>query len=455
MSVSRRSDGADVDPRFGTDGIRGRAGEPPLDSDTIRRVAAAIGVWLQGAHAGPARVLAGHDGRASATWIRDALAAGLAAADVALVDAGLLTTPALAFLTRSRRFAAGVMISASHNPAEDNGIKVFDHNGDKLDEASERELEALARALEPPVRRTPRIKPGAELPAHYADHLASRFRALDLSGRRIVVDAANGGGSRLFPELLRRFGADVVPFACAPDGSNINAGVGAVHPQAVVPIVQAERACLGICLDGDGDRSIFVDERGDVHDGDEVLALLAPHLHAAGRLPRATVVATEMSNMGLEEALAARHIALVRTRVGDKYVAEAMREGGFRLGGEQSGHILLHDGDRLVGDALLTSLTVLSLPAAGAGFASAFGHFRRWPQLLHNVAVTRKPDLAGLPAVQQAKAAAERLLGAGGRVLLRYSGTEPKCRIMVEGRDAATVQRSVESIAAAVREALR
>jgi phosphoglucosamine mutase len=441
-------------PTFGTDGLRGRAGEPPLDPATLRRVAAAIGVWVQGNGGEQPRVLTGNDGRESAAWIEAALAAGLAAAQASVVDAGLVTTPALAWLARSQRFDAAVMISASHNPAEDNGIKVFDGAGRKLPAAAERTIEDLSLELDPPAHR-PRPRRQHELVAKYEAHLAGCFPDLDLAGLVLAVDAANGGASELAPAVLRRFGATVVPFACAPDGRNINAGVGAVHPQAFAAEVVRSGAALGLCLDGDGDRSLFVDETGVVRDGDEVLALLAPALQRDGALPGGLVVATEMSNLGLDAALRAHGIAVRRTQVGDKHVVEAMRATGAALGGEQSGHIVFAGDGAWTGDGLFTALKLLALvPRPPGGYAAAFAGFTRWPQVLRNVTVARKPDLATLPQVQAVRAEVERELGADGRVLLRYSGTEPKCRVMVEGRDAAAVQTHAERLAAAIRAAL-
>ena len=444
------SDATFVPPRFGTDGLRGRAGTPPMDAPTLQRVGAAIGLWLQGRGPERKRVVIGNDGRESGPWIMDALAQGLTATEVTAEDVGLVTTPALAHLTRRAGAVAGIMISASHNPPEDNGVKVFDGDGYKLAAADEQHIESLTRsaAFEP---RPPRIKLRRELQALYEEHLHALFGHLDLRGRTIVVDAANGGGSRLAPAVLRQLGADVVEVACSPDGHNINQGVGALHPENLVPVVLERRAALGICLDGDGDRGIFVDDAGTVRDGDDVLAVLGLHLHAAGRLPHGTVVATVMSNLGLRQALAASGVQLHTTPVGDRAVVQAMRAGGFALGGEQSGHIVLDGEGRYTGDGLFTALQLLSLPdVLQTGMARAFGVFRRCPQVLQNVQVRSKPDLQALVAVQEAVRTAEAEMGDQGRVLLRYSGTEPLCRVMVEGADAALVHKHVQAIAAAV-----
>ncbi|MEZ5962993.1 MAG: phosphoglucosamine mutase [Planctomycetota bacterium] len=439
--------------RFGTDGLRGEWGKPPLDPDTLRRVAAALGVWLQNSGPDQKRVLLGHDGRKSGPMILQVLANGLTAAEVACTDVGLVTTPALATLVRESNVVAGVMISASHNPARDNGIKIFLHDGTKLPDEAEREIEALtARVDVEDQEADARIKPRRELIALYEDRLRNVFADLDLTGVRVAVDGANGGGSAIAPRLLHAFGAEVIPMACAPDGENINAGVGALHPEALASVVTKQGATLGVCLDGDGDRGIFVDETGRVHDGDAVLATLAPHLRDRGLLPHDRVVATVMSNLGLKRSLARAGIDLVTTPVGDRHVVQAMRAGGYGLGGEQSGHIVFGGEGRLTGDGLFTALMLLTLPEARtSGFAAAFASFERFPQLLLNLPVVSKPPLDSLPQVQQAVHEVEARLGADGRVVLRYSGTENLCRVMVEGPDASLVRQYAELIADAVR----
>lgn len=432
-------------PRFGTDGLRGRAGDPPMDPETLRRVGAALGVLLQRAGGAQKRVVVGNDGRESAPWILEALAQGLAAAEAAVSDVGLCTTPALAFLARSQPFDAGVMISASHNPAHDNGIKIFAGCGNKLRDEDESELSVLAVQLRPAVLRTARVKDRSDLLKLYEERLGEQFPELDLNGRRICIDAANGGGSLLAPNVLRAFGADVVEVACEPDGFNINDGVGALHPDALAAAVLEHGACLGICLDGDGDRGIFVDERGAVRDGDDVLCLFGRELARSGALPQRTLAATVMSNLGLHKALGAVGVQVEVTPVGDRHVHHAMRERGLALGGEQSGHVLFADND-LVGDGLYTALRLLALPTPD-GFAAAFAAFRRFPQKLVNVPVARKPDLTTVPAIAAKAAEIERQLAGDGRLLLRYSGTEPKCRVMIEAADAATCARLCDELA--------
>lgn len=436
-------------PKFGTDGLRAKAGEPPIDVETLRRVGAALGVLLQRGGGEQKRVLVGNDGRESAPWILEALAQGLSAADVAVSDVGLCTTPALAFLARTQPVDAGVMISASHNPAHDNGIKIFAHDGAKLSDEDEREIERLSAELRPEQPKTPRIRDRSDLLRQYEDHLVAVFPTLDLTGRRICLDAAHGGGSLLAPRVLRGFGAEVVEVACAPDGFNINEGVGALHPEATVAAIRDHGAELGICLDGDGDRGIFVDERGTVRDGDDQLCLFGLELQRRGQLPGNAVVATVMSNLGLHKALAQAGIRIHTTPVGDRNVWLAMRQHGCGVGGEQSGHLLFAGDGHLTGDGLFTALQLLSLPAPN-GIAALFASFRRYPQELVNVKVARKPELSSVPAIAAAARAVEQELGSEGRLLLRYSGTEPKCRVMVEAADAALVHRLCHDLAAVI-----
>ncbi len=438
-------------PKFGTDGLRGRAGEPPMDPETLRRVGAALGVLLQRQGTEQKRVLVGNDGRDSAMWILEALAQGLAAAEVSVGDVGLCTTPALAFLARTQNVDAAIMISASHNPADDNGIKIFAHDGNKLNDADEAEIAHLATSLRPNEVRTPRIKDRKELLASYELQLAETFPDLDLSGRVVCIDAANGGGSALAPGILRAFGAEVIEIACEPDGFNINDGVGALHPEQLAASVREHGACLGICLDGDGDRGIFVDEQGTVRDGDDVMCLFGLDLHRRGVLPGNTVVATVMSNLGLTKALAGHGVKLHSTPVGDRHVFAAMRQLGAAIGGEQSGHILFSD-HHLVGDGLYTGLRLLALDSArDHGMAAAFAAFHRYPQRLVNVPVARKPDLQSVPAIVAKVEEVERRLGDDGRLLLRYSGTESKCRVMIEAGDRTLTDTLCDELAAVVR----
>lgn len=432
-------------PQFGTDGLRGRAGDPPMDPETLRRVGSALGVVLQRQGGARLRVLTGNDGRESSPWILDCLVQGLMAAEVSVADAGLCTTPALALLTRREPFDAGIMISASHNPSHDNGVKIFAADGTKLRDDDEAEIARLAVELRPASPAAPRMRRAEDLLLRYDALLAERFPELDLSGRRICVDAANGGGSVLAPRILRAFGAEVIEVACEPDGFNINAGVGALHPEALQAAVREHGAAFGICLDGDGDRGIFVDERGEVQDGDAVLTLFGRRLHAAGALPGDVVVATVMSNLGLHEALRQVGVGVHVTPVGDRSVHAGMLAKGAAIGGEQSGHILFAEHD-LVGDGLYTGLALLAA-VGDQPMSAAFAAFRRFPQQLRNVPVRHKPDLATVPAIAAKAAEVERALGSSGRLLLRYSGTEPKCRVMVEAKDAAVCERLCRELA--------
>lgn len=441
-------------PEFGTDGLRGPAGEPPLDPDTLRRIGAALGIWLQRSGTDTKRVVVGNDGRDSSTWILDCLAQGLATTEVSTVDVGLTTTPALSFLARSEKFVAGIMISASHNPAEDNGIKIFDATGAKLDDDAQDEIADLAPKLDLGELGQPRPKSAPELLDRYQEFLANTFAGLDLTGVTIAIDAANGGGSELGPATLRAFGADVVATHCEPDGWNINDGCGALHPDGLAEVVRGSGAVLGICLDGDGDRGIFVDHSGQVRDGDDVLLTLGAHLAQTGALPASTVVTTVMANLGLHKALRERSIDVAITPVGDRHVTRRMQDDGFALGAETSGHVVFDGPGHYTGDGLFTALRLLSLPGAAQGRGDTFVDFVRFPQLLLNVPVEQKPPLDRIDAIQACKAKIEAELGEDGRVVLRYSGTENLCRVMVEGPDEAQVERLAAELAQVVGESL-
>ena len=439
-------------PRFGTDGIRGPAGEPPLDPPTLRRIGAALGIWLQRTGPDPKRVLIANDGRESALWILEALAQGLSSVDAIVSDLGLATTPMLAHLTRSGPFVAGVMISASHNPARDNGIKLFDADGRKLADDAEREIELLTTRVSFGTLTNPRSRDASSTVDEYLEYLGNEFGHLDLDGATVVVDAANGGSSIVAPAVLRALGADVVPIACEPDGFNINDGCGALHAESIRDSVRHAAAVLGICLDGDGDRSIFVDDRGGLRDGDSILATLAPILRDRGELPGDTVVTTIMSNLGLRRHLGRLGIAVETTPVGDRSVAARRRVGGFRLGAEPSGHVLFERDGHLIGDGLYTALTLLSLPGlVERGAAAVFDDFERFPQRLVNVPVLRQPPLADVPRIADRVRELERQLGDDSRVILRYSGTEPLCRVMVEAPSAELVDRVTAELAELVR----
>lgn len=435
---------------FGTDGLRGRAGEAPMDPETLQRIGSALGVLLMREGDGSQRrVLIGNDGRESSNWILDSLVQGVMAADVSVNDVGLVTTPALALLTKHEPYSAGIMISASHNPAHDNGIKIFAGDGKKLSDEAEAEIAMLANELRPESPGDPRIKSVAKLTLRYEEILGERFPDLDLTGKKVCIDAAHGGGSVIGPRMLRTFGAEVLEVGCKPTGTNINDGVGALHPENLAEIVVKEGACFGICLDGDGDRGIFVDEKGQIHDGDAVLTFFGARMLAAGSLPGKAVAATVMSNLGMHHALKDAGVAVHVTPVGDRHVVAAMREHGFAIGGEQSGHTLFTDHE-LVGDGLYTGLRLLA-DAGDTPMSEAMAAFERFPQKLINVAVRDKPDLSTIPVIAAKQKEIDELLGDSGRLLLRYSGTEPKCRVMIEAQDREQCDRLCEEFAALIQ----
>lgn len=419
---------------FGTDGVRGTAGGYPLDPATVARLGAAL-VRVLSTGGRPPRLVVGRDTRESGPGIEAALAAGAAAEGASLTSVGVLPTPGVAYVTRAGGFDAGLVISASHNPYADNGIKVFSERGVKLAEDQERRIETL---VADPAFPTPGL---AAMPAtavdytrDYLDHLR---RALPdagrLAGLTLAVDAANGATSVVAPRLFRELGFEVAVLHAAPDGRNINDRCGSTHPDALARAVVAGGHRLGVAFDGDGDRAILVDAAGRVVDGDAVLLMCAKHLKSAGRLPGSLVVATVMSNVGLEVALGDAGIALARCPVGDRYVMETMMSRGARLGGEQSGHIIFSE-FLPTGDGLLTALQVLAVMAgSGRELGDLAGDLVQYPQVLVNVPVARKPALETVPRLVQSMAEVEARLGGRGRLLVRYSGTEPLLRIMIEG----------------------
>lgn len=433
---------------FGTDGIRGRAGEAPLDHETVRRVGAALARTRSGA-----RVLIGRDTRESGSWIEEELARGLASGGASVVSAGVLPTPAIAYLTKTGPFDNGIVISASHNPFEDNGIKVFSHVGEKFTEASERQVEALVagHAVDVPATAPAPIE-RLEVVGDYLDHLRLILPdAGTLRGSRVVIDCAHGATCGIAPAFFRSLGLDVEAIGTTPDGRNINLACGSTHLDAVRARVQATDARLGIAFDGDGDRALFVDADGRTVDGDAVMLLCALQRKADGQLPSETVVATVMSNIGLELALQQHGIALRRTSVGDKHVMEAMLTHGFALGGEQSGHVIFAD-HLFTGDGMATALHVLRVMAAtGRELSELAGQLVSYPQVLVNVRVRERIDLATIPAVADVMRKVEARLHGQGRLLVRYSGTEPLLRVMIEGRDPHEIRAWADEIAASVR----
>ena len=421
---------------FGTDGVRGTAGRPPLDPPTVRRLGAALVRALPHGSDAP-RLLVGRDTRESGLWIESELAYGASGAGAAVTSAGIVPTPAIAYLTRAKAYDAGVVISASHNPFEDNGIKVFSGRGEKFTEPVERQVEALVadRSWDPPGGAPSRV-PEAHLIDAYLDHLRAVFpEASRLAPFALAIDCANGATTSVAPQLFAGLGLETVVLGNTPDGRNINLDCGSTHPELLARTVVEHHCQMGVAFDGDGDRAIFVDHLGHVINGDAVLFMCARQLQNEGRLASHAIVATVMSNIGLELGLEAVNIDLVRCAVGDKYVMEEMSKRGLSLGGEQSGHIIFSD-YLFTGDGLCTALNVLRTVAlSGRTLADLASDLVSYPQVLLNVRVREKVDLATVPEVAEAIARVETRVAGQGRLLVRYSGTEPLLRVMLEGRD--------------------
>ncbi|MEO7726954.1 MAG: phosphoglucosamine mutase [Burkholderiales bacterium] len=443
---------------FGTDGIRGTVGAAPITPDFVLRLGYAAGKVLAraGKSEGRPTVLIGKDTRISGYMLESSLEAGLCAAGVDVLLVGPMPTPAVAYLTRALRLSAGIVISASHNPYDDNGIKFFSGAGAKLPDKVEAAIESeLARPLQcltsAKLGKVRRIDDAA---GRYIEFCKSTFPAqLDLHGLKIVVDSAHGATYHVASHVFHELGADVVAIGDKPDGFNINAGYGAVHPQALQDAVRRERADCGIALDGDGDRLVMVDAKGEVYDGDQLLYVIASHRMRRRQQLKGGVVGTLMTNLGMEHALARLNIPFARAKVGDRYVLEVMEQRGWTLGGENSGHIICLD-QHTTGDGLVSALQVLgALRADKMSLAKAAAAVKLYPQILINVRTQRKFDFAANPGVKQAVAQATAALGGDGRVLLRASGTEPVIRVMVEGKARAQVKTWADTIAAAVRKA--
>lgn len=436
---------------FGTDGVRGVAGQAPLDAPTIARLGAAI----VSAHPleRPAQIVIGRDTRESGAWIERELARGATSRGAVVTSVGVLPTPGVAYLAGTLDFDLGVVISASHNSFEDNGIKVFSGKGEKFGEAEERAVEAVMAA---PGHAVPggqaSILHTAPIAKEYLAHVARMLPSPGrLAGARLAVDMANGATTTTAARVFKERGFEVVAIGDSPDGRNINLGCGSTHPDELARMVVAQGCRVGVAFDGDGDRAIFVDHRGRIVDGDAVLLLLAVHRLRHGRLPGSAVVATVMSNLGLELALRERGVRLVRTPVGDKYVMEEMLRHGYAIGGEQSGHVILAE-HLFTGDGLATALAVLAVMAeTGVELADLADGLVRFPQTLVNVRVRERRPLDTIPEVAAAMARVEAAQAGRGRLLVRYSGTEPLLRVMVEGEDLATVHAWAEDVAQAVR----
>ena len=442
---------------FGTDGVRGVANQEPITSETALRLGRALAYVFRNNSGRHRRILIGKDTRLSGYMLETALESGICSMGVDVWLVGPLPTPAIAFLTRSMRADAGVVISASHNPFQDNGIKFFSREGFKLDDDTERGIEELVfddgeiasyRAAPDDIGKATRIDDAL---GRYLVFLKNTLpRTVVLDGLKVAIDCANGAAYKVGPDALEELGADVVAIACEPDGKNINLNCGAVHLDLIRETVLREHANVGIALDGDGDRVMLVDERGEVFDGDDVMALLGRKLAAEGELNGNTVVATVMSNFGLEVALRDAGIRLVRTEVGDPAVAREMRQNSYTLGGEQSGHVIFMD-HSTTGDGLISALMVLAMLAETGRPLSELRAMRRVPQVLENVRVRERLPLAEMPEVMRIIADAESRLAGTGRLLVRYSGTEMLARVMVEGEDAAQIKTMATEIGAAIR----
>ena len=436
---------------FGTDGIRGVAGEYPLDRATVYAFGVALGDDVTREHAN-AEILVGADTRESGEWIAATVASGLSRRGARVRYAGVITTPGVAYLTRTGPFAAGVMISASHNPYQDNGIKVFGHSGYKLPDAEEHTIEQQILALREEVGEPGEAALVADeaLAGEYLQFLVSTI-AVRLEGVKLVIDCGNGAACRLGPELFRSLGAQLVTIGGEPNGRNINLNCGALHVDGLRRVVLESKSAFGVAFDGDADRAIFVSQSGRIVDGDAVLLMAARAMKAAGQLPGDTVVATVMSNLGLEKALARDGIRMLRAPVGDKYVLEEMVRLGAMLGGEQSGHVIFRQ-YATTGDGLLTALRVLEIARrANAGLDELTNDLRVYPQKLVNIRVREKKDLAGVAAVNREIQRAEEAMAGSGRVLVRYSGTELLARVMVEAADQDHVDTFTASIAESIR----
>ncbi len=440
---------------FGTDGIRGIAGEPPLDATTVFATGLALGHSLPRIAAEP-RVILGRDTRESSPWIAAMLAAGLRKAGADVESAGVITTPAIAFLTRKHGFAAGVVISASHNPWRDNGIKLFGADGFKLPDAVELSIEdeilnhaRLATAPDPAT--VPPLQDNAALQNDYIQFLIDCVPGLNLEGLRIVADCANGAAAAVAPELFHRLGGEVTLLNISPNGRNINDRCGALHPQWVADEVQQRGAQLGVTFDGDADRCMLAGANGAVINGDAILLMAARDLKERGLLTDDLVVATTMSNMGLEAALKRSGVRMLRAPVGDRYVLEMMQKENAALGGEQSGHILFPH-LATTGDGILTALVVLDLVTRrGQTIDALIADLKVFPQVIVNVKVREKKPLESIPSVRTRIREAEEELDGSGRVVIRYSGTEALARVMIEAESEEAMQRHANAIADAIR----
>ena len=445
---------------FGTDGVRGHAGEFPLDHTTVARLGAALVRAMKRTRAGPAndrlRFVVGRDTRESGEWIEQELARGAGSEGATVTSAGVIPTPAIAYVTPAMSYDAGIVISASHNPFQDNGIKVFSGKGEKFTETLEREVEAIVLRDDWSVPESAAARlDNTNVVDEYVAH--TRLILPDpspLRGFKLAIDAANGATTTVAPDLFAALGCDLEVIGASPNGRNINLECGSTHPEGLARLVRERGARMGVAFDGDGDRAIFVDAGGQIVDGDAVMLMCARHLKATGRLAGEAIVATVMSNIGLELALRDSGIDLVRCPVGDKYVMEEMVRRGLSLGGEQSGHIIFSE-HLFTGDGIATALNVLRVMIeTGRELADLASELVTFPQVLVNVRVREKRDLSAVPEIAAAMARVEQRLAGQGRLLVRYSGTEPLLRVMIEGRDQSEIQHWASEIAGAVKEHL-
>lgn len=438
---------------FGTDGIRGKAGDFPLDEATVRVIGASMAKHYRELLGREARFVTGRDTRESGPTIERAFHQGVIWAGGEALSAGVITTPGVAHVTRAHDFDAGIVISASHNPYGDNGLKIFTPTGKKADGSIEKAIEADVAAGIQVDESDAEVDHSHEGEFHktYLDYLQHEFDGLDLGGKHIVLDCANGAASALAPGIFRRFGAVVTAIHDSPDGRNINKDCGSLHLEHLQKAVIDSSADFGVAFDGDADRSLFVDEKGNLVDGDATLWIMARFLSDHGRLPSNKIVATVMSNVGLEIALREKGIELVRTSVGDKYVLEELLSSGLEIGGEQSGHIIFPEAS-LVGDGMMTALHVLeAMTEKGCTFSAMLEGFEQFPQVLINVPVSEKPDFMSVPTIAEHAKAVESELDGKGRLLLRYSGTENLARVMIEGPD----QGFIDGLAARLADTIR
>ncbi len=442
---------------FGTDGIRGEAGVFPLDEKTVEIIGSSVARQFREKLGRKPRFVTGRDTRESGAWIETAFCQGADAAGAHCQSAAIITTPGVAFLTKEFDFDAGVVISASHNPFADNGIKIFLPTGKKIDEATEKEIEKDVFDGQWSVVTSQWSVDNSKAKVYqenYIDYLSGEFKNLTLENFKMVIDCANGAASNLAPKLFQKFGAQVALFNCEPTGRNINENCGSLHLENVQKKVLEEKADFGVAFDGDADRSLFVDEKGNLVDGDAVLWIMAKHLQANGKLNNQTIVATVMSNLGLEIALKSKNIKLLRTAVGDKYVLQELLKTNSSIGGEQSGHIIFPN-KSLVGDGLMTTLFLLeALRENDKTLSEMTAGFSRFPQILVNVKVKEKRPFEEIAEIAEAAAKIENQFGSKGRLLLRYSGTENLARVMIEGENQAEIQAQANCLAEIIRKNL-